>query len=59
MNEALPLGVMTGLGQDPLEAFRKVRDMGFPTCQLGNPPERYVYGPEARELTERVRTAIA
>src|SRR5207248_9332563 len=59
MDEALPLGVMTGLGQDPLEAFRKVRDMAFPTCQLGNPPDTYVYGPDARTLTERVKAAIA
>src|SRR5438128_11544246 len=59
MNEPLPLGVMTGLGRDPLEAFRKVRDMGFPTCQLGNPPEEYVYGPDARAPTERVKAAIA
>jgi len=59
MNEPLPLGVMTGLGQDPFEAFRKARDMGFPTCQLGNPPESYVYGPDARALAERVKAAIA
>src|SRR3954465_3608622 len=59
MTEPLPLGVMPGLGKDPLEAFRKVRDMGFPTCQLGNPPEAYVYGPEARVLTQRVKDAIA
>src|SRR5207245_3563275 len=59
MTEPLALGVMTGLGRDPLESFRKVREMGFPTCQLGNPPEEYVYGPDARALTERVKAAIA
>ena len=59
MAEPLALGVMTGLGKDPLEAFRKVRGMGFPTCQLGNPPAEYVYGSNARELTQRVKAAIA
>src|ERR1051326_3131052 len=59
MSEPLALGVMTGLGSDPFEAFRKVRDMGFPTCQLGNPPEAYVYGPDAKALTERGKAAIA
>ncbi len=57
--EPLALGVMTGLGADPLAAFRKVRDMGFTTCQLGNPPDEYMYGPEAREKTALVRAALA
>ena len=57
--EPLALGVMTSMRDDPFAAFRKVRDMGFPTCQLGNPPEEYVYGPRAAELTEQVKQAIA
>jgi L-ribulose-5-phosphate 3-epimerase len=57
--EPLALGVMTSLRGDPFTAFRKVRELGFATCQLGNPPDEYVYGPQARELTERVRAAVA
>jgi sugar phosphate isomerase/epimerase len=49
---------MTSIRNDPLEAFRKVREMGFPTCQLGNPPDEYLYGPRSRELTVQVRKAI-
>src|SRR5438105_2502069 len=56
--EPLALGVMTSVRDDPFTAFRKVRDLGFPTCQLGNPPDEYVYGPRAAELTEQVRAAI-
>lgn len=56
--EPLALGVMTSIRNDPLEAFRKVREMGFPTCQLGNPPDEYLYGPRSRELTVQVRKAI-
>ncbi len=58
-HEPLALGVMTGVHNDPLASFRKIRDMGFSTCQLGNPPEEYIYGPRAAELTERVQEAIA
>jgi len=57
--EPLPLGVMTSVREDPLAAFRKVQELGFPTCQLGNPPDQYVYGPEAGEWTARLRSAIA
>lgn len=56
--EPLALGVMTSVRSDPFEAFRKVREMGFPSCQLGNPPAEYVYGPRAAELTARVKDAI-
>ena len=50
---------MTSVRDDPFTAFRKVREWGFPTCQLGNPPDDYVYGPRAAERTEQVRAAIA
>ena len=57
--EVLPLGVMTGLHDDPLTAFRKIRDMGFSTCQLGDPGDAYLYGPQAKANTQRVKQAIA
>lgn len=56
--EILPLGVMTNLRDDPFEALRKVKEMGFPTCQLANPPDKYVYGEDAKKLTEEVKKAI-
>lgn len=58
-DHVMPLGVVTSLGDDPLEKFRRVRDMGFRTCQLNNPPEQYVYGPDAEEHTDKVRQAMA
>ena len=57
--EPLALGVMTSVRNDPFDAFRKVRDLGFSTCQLGNPPDDYLYGPRAAELTEQLRAALA
>ena len=57
-DDILPLGVMTGLNDDPFEDFGKVRDMGFPTCQLGGVPDHFVYGPQAEEKKEQVRQAL-
>lgn len=54
----LALGVMTGLGDDPLIALSKVRDLGFPSAQLGCPPDRYLFGPDAKRLTDRFREAV-
>lgn len=57
--ELLPLGVMTSLGDDPLQTFRKIRELGLSTCQLNNPPYEYVYGKDRAALTQKVREAIA
>ena len=43
----------------PFEALRRVAEMGFPTCQLGNPPPGVLYGPRAAELTAELRRAVA
>jgi L-ribulose-5-phosphate 3-epimerase len=56
--EILPLGVMTRLGDDPLTDLQKVRDMGFSTCQLANPPDEYIYGPHSEDMTQKVRDSI-
>jgi len=56
--EILPLGVMARLGDDPLTALQKVRDMGFSTCQLANPPDEYIYGPQSEDMTQKVRESI-
>jgi len=56
--EALPLGVMTALHGDPLAAFTRIREMGFPTCQLHDPGDACLYGPDAQTYTEKVRDAI-
>jgi L-ribulose-5-phosphate 3-epimerase len=58
MEGGLPLGVMTNLGKDPLTALQKVKEMGFTTCQLANPPDEYIYGERAEELTQDVKKSI-
>ena len=56
--EILPLGVMTGIGTNPMEALSKIQDFGIHTCQLGNPPDEYIYGKESNELNEKLKSAI-
>ncbi len=53
--EPLALGVMTSLHEAPREMFAKIRDLGFATCQLGSPPDSYLYGPDAERLTREFR----
>lgn len=61
MSEAsLPLGVMVDVShRDPHETLRRVKNMGFTTCQLGNPPSEYLHGPRAHDLTAHLRAAVA
>lgn len=58
--QPLALGVMTSLGPSgPFESLRRVAEMGFSTCQLGNPPDEYVYGPRSAEFTQELKRAVA
>lgn len=60
LDAILPLGVMTSVPEDnPEPTLAKIAEMGFPTCQLANPPDSYVYGPRAAELTAGLRRAVA
>src|ERR1035438_8222685 len=56
--EPLALGVMSGVGENPLPDFAKIRELGFPTCQLGNPPDSYLAGPQAALLADRFRRGV-
>ena len=57
--EPLALGVMTGISErGPLAPLQAVKDMGFPSCQLGDPPAAYVYGPRSKDLTAEFRAAV-
>lgn len=56
--EPLALGVMTGVGADPMAEFAKIADLGFPTAQLGCPPDSYLMGPEAPAMRDKLRAAM-
>ena len=56
--KVLPLGVMVGLSEDPEKDLQKVKDMGFPTCQIQNPLADYVAGPKSEGLSQKLKDAI-
>ncbi len=56
--EILPLGVMTSLEEDPFVVLNKVKELGFTTCQLANPPDEYVYGERKKELIQKLKKAV-
>ena len=56
--EILSLGVMTGIGANPMEALSKIQNFGIHTCQLGNPPDEYIYDRKSAELNEKLKSAI-
>jgi sugar phosphate isomerase/epimerase len=56
--EPLALGVMTGIGEDPRASFAKIRELGFPSCQINGPSDRWLRGPEADALNDNLRRAI-
>ncbi len=58
MQEKLPIGVMTGISDNPLEDLRKISGLGLGTCQLANPPDEYIYGKKSAQLTEKFLSAV-
>lgn len=59
MAEKLPLGVMFHLDDDPLDSFSKVKELGFPTCQINFPSEDYLSGKKNSQFKEALeRTGI-
>ena len=53
--DPLPLGVMLGVGENPLERLRHVQEMGFPTVQMGVPPPAF----QTEEAKAEIRRALA
>jgi len=57
--ERLPLGVIVRLTENPLEDLSKVRELGFPTCQIYCPSEDYLSGIKTKQLKEAIKeTAV-
>ena len=57
-NEILQLGVVTNIYEGPSASFERALSLGLHTCQLNNPPDEYIYGERADELTREVKDAI-
>lgn len=58
MQEKLPIGVMTGISDNPLDDLGKIAGLGLGTCQLANPPDEYIYGDKSAQLTEKFLSAV-
>ena len=52
MTQKLPLGVMVQLKDDPMASFTKVKELGFPTCQINFPSEDYLSGDKNSQFKE-------
>jgi sugar phosphate isomerase/epimerase len=52
--EKMAIGVMLGVGDEPEESLRKVREVGVNNAQMGCPPDAYLSG----EKFERLKKAI-
>jgi len=52
--EPLAIGVMLGVGENPGESLKKVRDLGVPTAQMGCPPDKYLGGAGVDELRKMI-----
>jgi len=53
--KAMAVGVMLGVGDDPAESLRKVKEVGVDNAQMGCPPDAYLSG----EKFEQLKNAIA
>lgn len=50
--EKMPLGVMLGVGENPVERIKQIQAMGFPTVQMGVPPDDFMSGSKKEELKQ-------
>ncbi len=58
MQETLPIGVMTGIKDNPLKDLARIRELGLEICQLANPPDEYVYGGNSDDMTGQFISAV-
>jgi sugar phosphate isomerase/epimerase len=52
--EKMAIGIMLGVGDDPMESIQKVLDVGVDNAQMGRPPDEYLSGAKFEELKEAI-----
>ncbi|MBI3919985.1 MAG: sugar phosphate isomerase/epimerase [Armatimonadetes bacterium] len=52
--EKMAIGVMLGVGDDPEESLRKVREVGVNNAQMGCPPDEYLSGEKFEQLKKAI-----
>jgi len=53
--ETMAIGVMLGVGENPLERLEKVKGMGVPTVQMGAPGDEFMTGERLEELKAAIK----
>jgi len=53
-HDVMPLGVFTRLTENPVDGLNKVKEHGFPTCQVSSPPPEWLN----RGYAAKVRAAV-
>lgn len=48
--QKMPIGVMLGVGENPEERLKRVKEMGIPTVQMGRPPLEWMSGSKLQQL---------
>lgn len=56
--EILPIGVFVRINDDPFKIFAKLKAAGFSYCQMVSPPDEYMYGKTAKEMTAKLQAAM-
>jgi len=54
---AFDIGVMLGVGEDPAESLRKVKEVGVDNAQMGCPPDEYLSGDKFEQLKAAIEQA--
>ena len=55
--EKMAIGIMLGVGDNPMESVQKVLDIGVDNAQMGRPPDAYLSGEKFEELKKAIDDA--
>jgi sugar phosphate isomerase/epimerase len=50
----MAIGIMLGVGDNPMASIQKVLDVGVDNAQMGRPPDEYLSGPKFKELQKAI-----
>jgi L-ribulose-5-phosphate 3-epimerase len=56
--DVLPIGMFIRVNDDPFKLFAKLKKEGFSYCQIVSPPDDYLYGKNAKKMTQNLKNAM-
>ena len=51
----MDLGVITGIGENPSDNMKRVRELGVSTAQIVAPPEKFMSGPGLQQIKDAIK----